>query len=397
MRTAVIFDIVRKNGGSYQMSLNNLITFVDNFKKNKIEYVVLTHKKNLDLDRLKIRYQIIKISVWDYVFTIFQNIKILNFFLNILDIYSPFEKKLNKKNIHLLIFFFTSWKAFLLKKINFTVTVLDICHLDFKGKKKFKEINICIFWFREYLLRNILPLAYCIITESEDLKIKIIRLYKLKFYSIVSIPNLPFMLLKKKKNLDTANKLKKKYKITGKFFIYPAQFWEHKNHIIILKAIEKLKSKKKNINFIFCGRDQGNLKNIKNKILEYGIQDNVKIIGYIKDDELLEFYKLSDALVMPTFFGPTNIPPVEAWSLKVPVLYSSLNINHGKNAALYFNPESVDQLIKVILKLDSKKTYKKLILNGTKRLKDLKKDNKLGHKKFIFYISKFFNKNNKII
>ena len=397
MRTAIIFDLVRKNGGSYQMSLNNLITFVDNFKKNKIEYVVLTHKKNLDLDGLKIRYQIIKISVWDYVFTIFQNIKILKFFLNILDIYSPFEKKLNKKNIYLLIFFFTSWKAFLLKKINFTASVLDTCHLDFKGKKKFKEINLFIFWFREYLFRNILPLAYCIITESEDLKIKIIRLYKLKFYSIVSISNLPFMLLKNKKSLNTANKLKKKYKITGKFFIYPAQFWEHKNHIIILKAIKKLKSKKKNINFIFCGRDQGNLKNIKNKILEYGIQDNVKIIGYIKDDELLEFYKLSDALVMPTFFGPTNIPPVEAWSLKVPVLYSSLHINHGKNAALYFNPESVDQLIKVILKLDSKKIYKKLILNGTKRLKDLKKDNKLGHKKFIFYISKFFNKNIKII
>ena len=33
MITGIIFDAVRKNGGSYQMSINNLLTFVDNFKK----------------------------------------------------------------------------------------------------------------------------------------------------------------------------------------------------------------------------------------------------------------------------------------------------------------------------------------------------------------------------
>ncbi|HEX6260676.1 MAG TPA: glycosyltransferase, partial [Woeseiaceae bacterium] len=37
-------------------------------------------------------------------------------------------------------------------------------------------------------------------------------------------------------------------------------------------------------------------------------------------------YLYSDALalVMPTYFGPTNIPPMEALALGVPVLYSDL-------------------------------------------------------------------------
>ena len=35
-------------------------------------------------------------------------------------------------------------------------------------------------------------------------------------------------------------------------------------------------------------------------------------------------YKNSLALVMPTYFGPTNIPPLEAFALGVPVLYSDL-------------------------------------------------------------------------
>ena len=60
MIKAILFDAIRQNGGSYQMQLNNLISFIDNFKKNKIKYIVLTHKKNLDLDKLKINHEIAK-------------------------------------------------------------------------------------------------------------------------------------------------------------------------------------------------------------------------------------------------------------------------------------------------------------------------------------------------
>jgi hypothetical protein len=35
MIKAILFDAKRQNGGSYQMSLNNLISFIDNFKKKK--------------------------------------------------------------------------------------------------------------------------------------------------------------------------------------------------------------------------------------------------------------------------------------------------------------------------------------------------------------------------
>ena len=91
---------------------------------------------------------------------------------------------------------------------------------------------------------------------------------------------------------------------------------------------------------------------------------------------------------MPSYFGPTNIPPVEAWSLKVPVEYSSLNINHGKNAAVYFDPDSVNDLVKAILKLDTLKIRNKLIFNGIKRFKNIKKENKSGHKKFTSYVSR---------
>ena len=389
MIKAILFDATRQNGGSYQMSINNLLSTINNFKKKKIKYIILTHEKNSDLDKLKIKYQIIKIQKWDYVFSLLRNINILNSILDILKIKSSFEIELLKKNVNLLIFIFISWKSFLLKKLDFTTTVMDTCHFDFYGKKNFKEISLSVYLFREYLYKNVLPKSYRIITESNELKKKIIKLYNLKPNSIISIPNLPSILLKNKKLLNKKKIVKKKYNISKEFYFYPAQFWEHKNHEIILKSIKQFKYKKRDINFIFCGKDKGNLKYIINKIIEYKIKKNVKILGYINDGELLELYKTCKALVMPSYFGPTNIPPVEAWYLNVPVIYSSLNAKHGLDAAIYFDPESVNQLTKSIENLDSKDLREKLISKGKSRLRTIKKENIHGHLKFASDIHKF--------
>jgi glycosyltransferase involved in cell wall biosynthesis len=374
MKAGILFDISRINGGSFQMSLNNLKTIMANLKEKNNKIIIIAHKNNLELKKLNLEYEIVKISIIDYFFLIISNIVIFKNLFNIFNFSSSFEKKLIKKNINLLIFFSTSWKALLLKKITFVSTVLDVSHYDFYKKKKFKEISLFVYFIREYLYKNILPLSFRIITESNTLKKKIKKLYKIKSNRIISIPNVPSILLNKKKKIN----IKKQFNIRDKFYFYPAQFWEHKNHLLILKAIKYLKNKNKNIHFVFSGRDKGNLTSIKKKIHEYELLDNVKIVGYVTDQELFELYKSCEALVMPSYFGPTNIPPVEAWSIGVPVLYASLNRIHGKNACLYFNANSSYQLSQAIL--DVKYNKKKLIKKGIKRYNEIKVENIKGHK-----------------
>ena len=92
---------------------------------------------------------------------------------------------------------------------------------------------------------------------------------------------------------------------------------------------------------------------------------------------------------MPSYFGPTNIPPVEAWYFNIPVVYSSINSSHGLDAAIYFNPDSSNQLIKCLLKLENKKFKGKLIAKGKKRLISIKRENVQGHIKFSSEIKKF--------
>jgi glycosyltransferase involved in cell wall biosynthesis len=282
-----------------------------------------------------------------------------------------------------------SIKAFLLKKIKIVSTVLDVCHVDFPN---FKEVSGSRFYYREFLNFKILPKSLFIITESKDLKNKISHLYKLNRNKIIPIPNIPSYLMTRKNDLSKflkeeyiakveKNYLKNKYNINFDYYFYPAQFWAHKNHIIILELLKKI-SKKKKINFIFSGQDKGCLKYIQNKILEYSLEKNIKILGYVSSEDILLLYKYANALVMPTYFGPTNIPPVEAWSLNVPVIYSSLLINHGKNAALYFHPNSINELENAIIRLETFNVREKLIVNGRNRLKNIIRENSLAQKLF---------------
>ena len=379
MSVAILFDADIKNGGSYHMSINNLLELKKNFNRNNLNCVILTHESNSELERLNINYQIIKITFFDYIFLLLRNIILINNIIIRLNLSSAFEKKLLKKNISLVIFLFISYKSYLLKKIKFTSAVLDVCHRDFPY---FKEVRGIVYLVREYLNKNILPLSSLVITDSDFLKKKIVNFYNLNSNSIISIPYIPSSLIVNNKNISLRY-IKKKYNIKNSFFFYPAQFWYHKNHIIILKAVKKLKERKININCIFCGRDKGNLKFIRNKILEYGISKNVKIFDYLKDKEVFAFYKICKALIMPTYFGPTNMPPVEAWYLDVPVVYSSNLKNHGKNAALYFNPNSVDELIQALKSLDSGEIKKKLIQNGRKRLKEIIEERNSGISLFV--------------
>ena len=155
MMTAILFDADIKNGGSYQMSINNLIELRNSFSNSNLKLVILTHKKNYILDNLNIDYQIIKLSIFDYIFILLINFFLFKNLFKKFNICSIFEKKLIKKNISLVIFLFTSYKSFLLKKVKYTSTVLDVCHREFP---EFNEVgNFKTFFFREYLDKKILP------------------------------------------------------------------------------------------------------------------------------------------------------------------------------------------------------------------------------------------------
>jgi glycosyltransferase involved in cell wall biosynthesis len=151
-------------------------------------------------------------------------------------------------------------------------------------------------------------------------------------------------------------------------FVYPAQFWAHKNHKLLLEASKVLLSSGiYNFEFRLIGGDKGNLQYIKNLVQEFGLQKHVIFLGFVSDTELASEYENATALVYPSFSGPENLPPLEAMQCNVPVIIANYEGAYEQlgEAALYFNPfnsrELADQIIKLI---DSKALQEKLKHSG---------------------------------
>ncbi len=130
------------------------------------------------------------------------------------------------------------------------------------------------------------------------------------------------------------------------FLFYPAQFWAHKNHIGLLLAVQILRDRH-NLNFpvMFVGADKGNQKYIEQVVTDLKLEQ-VYFLGFVSQEQLIWLYRHAFALVFPTFFGPDNLPPLEAFALGCPVIASKVAGAEEQlgNAALLFDPKQPEDL-----------------------------------------------------
>lgn len=156
------------------------------------------------------------------------------------------------------------------------------------------------------------------------------KFFGVKLEKIVPIPYLPAGYVYELKNMDKtqAKSILERYNLPENFIFYPAQFWAHKNHTRLIKAISIIKAKyNEKVNLVLVGNDKANSENynsIMNLAKELKIDGQVKHLGYVTDAEIIALYKSSLALVFASVGGPTNIPLVEAMMLGTPVVCPNL-------------------------------------------------------------------------
>jgi glycosyltransferase involved in cell wall biosynthesis len=133
--------------------------------------------------------------------------------------------------------------------------------------------------------------------------------------------------------------------------LYPAQFWPHKNHLVLLKAISRLpETLKLRVKLVLTGSDQGNLKHVQTKVLQYGLSKNVEFQGFVAKDVLQGLYASARITVFPSYFGPDNLPPLE--SLSFGTLTAVAEIPGARDylgdSVIYFLPNDFEGLSKIL-------------------------------------------------
>ena len=223
--------------------------------------------------------------------------------------YSRFERKILREDIDLVFFVGQYDLATKLRRTPYIVTIWDVGHRDLPELPEMSRNRE--FEYREWRIQNIAKKAVYVIVDSEVTKSNLMLLYGLKSERIVSIP-----FVTKIQNSQKAEEREG-------FAFYPAHFWSHKNHSILLYSIQNLLEQNiKPRQLVLTGLDRGNKPFIDELVQELKIQDYVNYIGFVSRNELEELYKKAAVTVMPSLLGPTNLPPLESLSHGCPVVVS---------------------------------------------------------------------------
>lgn len=270
-----------------------------------------------------------------------------------------------------LIFYPTATSISFLSDIPFMVTVYDLEH---RIKPRFKEVSANGRWEeREYIYSNVARKAFGMFVDSQVGKEDLLNSYETTEKQIYILPYVPVDYLNPDVSSHKMMKIKKKLGLPEKYIFYPAKFWSHKNHINLIMAINLLKQRGKTINLVLTGNTKAEFTTypaVTKLIREYGLENHIKHLGFLDYDELSTVYKLSQAMVMPTFFGPTNLPVLEAWIMGTPVITSDIRGCRDQlgNAGLLINPWDPQAIAnKIDLIYGNNKLRKKLISLGKKR------------------------------
>lgn len=147
--------------------------------------------------------------------------------------------------------------------------------------------------------------------------------------------------------------IQQKYQLPERFFFYPAQFWKHKNHIGLLQAFALIEGDIPDFHLVLVGAKKNAFAEVEYEIARLDLVERVHILGYVPNSDMAAFYRHARALIMPTFFGPTNIPPLEAMAVGCPVAISGIYgiPEQVGDAALLFDPNSEKQIANAMLRL----------------------------------------------
>ncbi|CAK7025048.1 glycosyltransferase [uncultured Phascolarctobacterium sp.] len=147
--------------------------------------------------------------------------------------------------------------------------------------------------------------------------------------------------------------LRKKYAIDGDFFFIPNQFWQHKNHKIVVEALTFLREL--NIKVLCSGntndyRNRSYFSDLMDYVKQEKLENNFIVLGVIPYVDVQALMLECKALINPSLFEGWSTMVEEAKSIGKRIILSDLNVHKEQNpiGGLYFNRHDANELAMVM-------------------------------------------------
>lgn len=360
--------------GGYNYYLH-LIESLEKFSDKKIKPIIIFDKKK----------------------RVFENKEFKKYSYKICSYFSNSNKYLRIFNKLLIIIF---GKSFLYEKFLKENNINIVSHSFYVGKNSYAKSFPWFPDFQEYFFPNnfnkksifLRKLNLFLATHHSE---KILVSSKSTLNDLQKISNFSF---KKAEILFHTNKLlpsnkilsekriRKKYSIKKNFFLLPNHYWVHKNHSVVLKAINSIY--KKNFQIISTGkkldhRDPKYFKNFTNLIKRKKLQPHYRILGIVPESDLYSLMSYSLGIINPSKFEGWGNSAAKAISLEKPAILSNIGPHKelknnsfskdNKKKLFFFNPNDYLKLARILnilsKKKNNKKNYHKLLVKNEEHTK----------------------------
>ncbi len=255
--------------------------------------------------------------------------------------------------------------------IPYIVVIHDLQHLYLK--EFFTRLKRIERWFYYGIpARN----ATAILCDSEFTRKDISNYYSVPIDNVKIMPlHIPEYIANWKIDTHKLTEVKNKYGLPDKFIFYPAQFWHHKNHINLIRAVHRIREKyNEKINVILSGSKKQNFENSMNEIKQLKLENQIKYVGFVENEDIPYIYKSSTALAYASLFDPNGIPIYEAFFMGCPVVSSNVCAlpEQVDDAGILFDPTDVNDMADKLYTIwTDKKMREELVQKGLSRLSDL--------------------------
>ena len=140
-----------------------------------------------------------------------------------------------------------------------------------------------------------------------------------------------------------------RYELDSPFFIVCNQFWAHKDHITLFKAIAKLKKQGLRVNLVCTGptndpRHPEYFPNLRAQLKTLDIEAQVRILGTIPRADQVALIRASQAVCQPSLFEGWSTVIEDARALGKPVIASNFPVHLEQDApgSRYFRMSDPD-------------------------------------------------------
>ncbi|MEM6690677.1 MAG: glycosyltransferase family 1 protein [Planctomycetota bacterium] len=205
------------------------------------------------------------------------------------------------------------------------------------------------YWRREIGFRLQFRHSRQVVVSSHDAAADCKKLYDCKQDQVSVVRfSIPFEELP---NQAASDETRTRLQLPEHFFLLPNQFWNHKNHNVVVDALHSMKqSGDCPVVAVTGGASHPscvqNFERITARVKDLGLEDNFRILGQIAYSDLRALMSGCVALINPSLFEGWSTTVEEAKASRIPMILSNIDVHleQAQDQAVFFDKHSPENL-----------------------------------------------------